>query len=53
MIQRRSPHRHEVGAGLSIKDDLVQFLGAVGAAVLGHLRIKKLAIEATELEPAG
>jgi predicted CoA-substrate-specific enzyme activase len=34
-------------------DDLVQFLGAVGAAVLGHLRIKKLALEATELEPAG
>jgi predicted CoA-substrate-specific enzyme activase len=34
-------------------DDLVQFLGAVGAAVLGHLRVKKLALEATELQPAG
>ena len=33
-------------------DDLVQFLGAVGAAVLGHLRIKKLAQEAAELEPS-
>ncbi|GMR11730.1 MAG: BadF/BadG/BcrA/BcrD ATPase family protein [Anaerolineae bacterium] len=34
-------------------DDLVQFLGAVGAAVLGHLRVKKLAQESAELEPTG
>jgi len=34
-------------------DDLVQFLGAVGAAVLGHLRIQKLAQEAAEVEPTG
>lgn len=34
-------------------DDLVQFLGAVGAAVLGHLRIKKLAQESAEPVPTG
>jgi predicted CoA-substrate-specific enzyme activase len=34
-------------------DDLVQFLGAVGAAVLAHLRIRKLAQESAELEPTG
>jgi predicted CoA-substrate-specific enzyme activase len=34
-------------------DDLVQFLGAVGAAVLGHMRVKKLAQESAELEPTG
>ncbi len=34
-------------------DDLVQFLGAVGAAVLGHLRVRKLAQESAELEPTG
>jgi predicted CoA-substrate-specific enzyme activase len=34
-------------------DDLVQFLGAIGAAVLGHLRVKKLALDSAELEPRG
>jgi predicted CoA-substrate-specific enzyme activase len=34
-------------------DDLVQFLSAVGAAALGHLRVKKLAQESAELEPTG
>ncbi|MFQ5944536.1 MAG: hypothetical protein ACE5JF_13395, partial [Anaerolineales bacterium] len=31
-------------------DDLVQYLGAIGAAVLGHLRMKKLAQDPAELE---
>jgi predicted CoA-substrate-specific enzyme activase len=34
-------------------DDLVQFLGAIGAAVLGHLRVRKLAQESAEPEPTG
>lgn len=34
-------------------DDLVQFLGAVGAAVLGHLRVKKLEQGEAEAQAAG
>ena len=34
------------------KDDLVQYLGAIGAAVLGHLRLAKLAQDPAELEAA-
>lgn len=34
-------------------DENVQFLGAVGAAALGHLRVKKLAQDSAELEISG
>jgi predicted CoA-substrate-specific enzyme activase len=34
-------------------DDQVQFLGAIGAAVLGHLRVKKLAEQEAEAAPSG
>jgi activator of 2-hydroxyglutaryl-CoA dehydratase len=38
--------RDELGGEVNVpEDDLVQFISALGAAILGHLRLRKLAEE--------
>jgi activator of 2-hydroxyglutaryl-CoA dehydratase len=41
--------RHELGAEVNVpRGDLVQFTSALGAAILGHRRLRKLQEQAAE-----